>query len=245
VPVDLATWSAKPAPVHTAVRVAWGNQRFVAVGNGSSLVSSDGEAWTSHPTAGLNFQDVVASPDLFVAGTAAGSLLTSADGITWTARHSTAPRLPLALAHGAGRFVAVTHDADFGGQILSSEDGTSWTVRLADLPERVTTAQWTGTRFLVGLPEAVLSSPDGLTWTRQEVFHLGRPALAAAAGDGFAAVELPREERPDDRSRWPRAGNAPGAAWALALLAVGVLLLLHAALVAGGVAGGLLAMLAG
>jgi serine/threonine protein phosphatase PrpC len=69
--------------------------------------------------------------------------------------------------------------------------------------------------------------------------------VAAAAGDGFAAVELPREERPDDRSRWPRAGNAPGAAWALALLAVGALLLLHAALVAGGVAGGLLAMLAG
>jgi len=200
VPVDLATWSAKPAPVHTAVRVAWGNQRFVAVGNGSSLVSSDGEAWTSHPAPGLNFQDVVAGPDLFVAGTAAGSLLTSADGITWTARHSTAPRLPLALAHGAGRFVAVTHDADFGGQILSSEDGTSWTVRLADLPERVTTAQWTGTRFLVGLPGAVLSSPDGLTWSRQEVLHLGRPSLAAAAGDDDRrAVAGLNTDSPNDR----------------------------------------------
>lgn len=68
--------------------------------------------------------------------------------------------------------------------------------------------------------------------------------VAAGVG-GFAVVELPRDERPDDRSLWPRAGRLPGLAPAWALLGVGALLLLHAALVAAGVGGGLLALLPG
>lgn len=67
--------------------------------------------------------------------------------------------------------------------------------------------------------------------------------VVADAGTGFAAVDLPRDERPDDRSLWPRAGRLPGTAPAWALLLLGALLLLHAALVAAGVEGGLLAAL--
>jgi serine/threonine protein phosphatase PrpC len=65
-------------------------------------------------------------------------------------------------------------------------------------------------------------------------------AAADAAGDGFATVALPRDERPDDRSLWPRAGRLPGTAAAWALLAAGALLALHAALRAAGFAGGLI-----
>ena len=68
--------------------------------------------------------------------------------------------------------------------------------------------------------------------------------VAAGVG-GFAVVELPRDERPDDRSLWPRAGRLRGLAPAWALLGIGALLLLHAALVAAGVGGGLLALLPG
>ncbi|MFN9334518.1 MAG: hypothetical protein ACK6D1_18160, partial [Planctomycetota bacterium] len=63
--------------------------------------------------------------------------------------------------------------------------------------------------------------------------------VAEPAASGFRDAELPRDERPDDRSLWPRAGRLPGTASAWALLVAGALLLALAALRAAGVAGGL------
>ena len=55
-------------------------------------------------------------------------------------------------------------------------------------------------------------------------------AGAADAAGGAAEVDLPREERPDDRSLWPRAAALPSAAGPWLLLAVGALLVAVAAL---------------
>lgn len=57
-------------------------------------------------------------------------------------------------------------------------------------------------------------------------------AVVVEAGDaaGVADVDLPRDERPDDRSLWPRAAALPSASAPWALLAVGALLLAVAAL---------------
>lgn len=57
-------------------------------------------------------------------------------------------------------------------------------------------------------------------------------AVVVEAGDaaGVVDVDLPRDERPDDRSLWPRAAALPSASAPWALLAVGALLLAVAAL---------------
>lgn len=69
--------------------------------------------------------------------------------------------------------------------------------------------------------------------------------VAAAAADGFAAIELPRTERPDERSLWPRAGALPSAVLPWLLFAAGVALAGHGLLQLCGVAAGLLAPFGG
>ncbi|MFO0278971.1 MAG: hypothetical protein ACK533_17025, partial [Planctomycetota bacterium] len=63
--------------------------------------------------------------------------------------------------------------------------------------------------------------------------------VADPAPTAIPDAELPRDERPDHPSLWPRAGPLPGTASAWALLVAGALLLALAALRAAGVAGGL------
>lgn len=65
--------------------------------------------------------------------------------------------------------------------------------------------------------------------------------VEAGAAAGVAEVDLPRDERPDDRSLWPRAAALPSATAPFALLAVGALLLAVAALRALGLDAAMLA----
>ena len=72
--------------------------------------------------------------------------------------------------------------------------------------------------------------------------------VEAGADDGvggMAEVDLPRDERPEDRSLWPRAAALPSVAAPWAMLAVGASLLAVAALRALGLDAALLAMFRG
>jgi serine/threonine protein phosphatase PrpC len=73
-----------------------------------------------------------------------------------------------------------------------------------------------------------LGGPDNATAVVVE-------ARAGAAPGAMTLVDLPRDERPDDRSLWPRAAALPSPAAPWALLAAGVALLAFAALRALGV----------
>lgn len=92
----LATWHVRTAPIPSATEnlegVAYGNGRWVIVGDDGTLLNSpDGAQWIAetNPLGTVGFTDVTFGNGLFVAvGRGATALLTSPDGRQWTPRTS-------------------------------------------------------------------------------------------------------------------------------------------------------------
>ena len=114
--------------------------------------------------------DVVWGGGRFVAVGSNGAIVTSPDGITWTAADRVAPRFValLNVAWGGGRFVAVGNEGSFEneGTVLYSIDGISWTATDSSTSEVFSGVAWGGGRFVVvGRNGTIVTSPDGITWT--------------------------------------------------------------------------------
>jgi hypothetical protein len=93
-----------------------------------------------------------------------GTILTSPDGVSWTARTSGTSKSLSGVAYGNGTFVAVGG----GGAILTSPDGVSWTARTSGTSKGLSgVAYGNGLFVAVGGGGAILTSPDGVTWTQR------------------------------------------------------------------------------
>ncbi len=92
------------------------------------------------------------------------TILTSPDGITWTAR-SMGPTCSTCwlrgVAYGNGSFVAVGHE----GVILTSPDGITWTDRSLGYGSFRAVTFTDGTFFAAGMGGLLLSSPAGDIWS--------------------------------------------------------------------------------
>ena len=86
---------------------------FVAVGEGAIWRSADATTWTevTSPTM-ADIEAVAYSNSEYVAVGAAGTVLTSQDGIQWHARSSNVGEYLYGVCAGGGRFVAVGNDWD-------------------------------------------------------------------------------------------------------------------------------------
>ena len=109
--------------------VAYGNDRFVAVGKtGHISVSKDGAHWNTQLISGsAAFSDVAYGAGLFVAAGVKGVIATSPDGETWTFRSATSEDLTM-IAFGNSRFVASARASDGrtpAGFVIST-DGIQW-----------------------------------------------------------------------------------------------------------------------
>ena len=106
--------------------VAYGNGLFAAVGAGGTvLTSSNGMNWSAPATpTSAELRAVTMGAGMFAA-VGDGVILTSADGVSWSAR-SVAGEVPslLAVAYGDSGFVAVGAN----GALVTSPDGAVWTV---------------------------------------------------------------------------------------------------------------------
>jgi len=154
-----------------------------AVSDAVSVTPADVNAinWTGRtPAEANNWQSVAYGNGLFVAVSWNGTnrVMTSPDGITWTARSVPSGEWK-AVTFGNGLFVAV---ADYGtNRVMTSTDGTTWTARTA-----AATSLWRGLTYGNGLFVAVawlgtnrvMTSPDGITWT----------ARSAAEANGWKSV---------------------------------------------------------
>lgn len=93
-----------------------------------------------------------------------GTVLTSPDGINYTAQASNAYNTLAAVTWTGTQFVA----AGLGGTILTSPDGVVWTLRKEGPSwEALQGVAASGTRIVVTSASAgaVYTSPDGITWT--------------------------------------------------------------------------------
>jgi hypothetical protein len=137
---DGTTWTTPTsATTKNLYGSTYGLGRYMAVGEAGTIVTStDGATWTSVAsgttndlravalatfvtTTGTGTTAVTTTTNLFVALGAAGTLVTSVDGLAWTARAPISTSTINAVTY-SGQFVAV----GAAGKIFTSLDGITW-----------------------------------------------------------------------------------------------------------------------
>ncbi|HTN74011.1 MAG TPA: hypothetical protein VL096_02145 [Pirellulaceae bacterium] len=158
-------WSDfQPVPgKHILRRIAWGNERFVAVGDrGRRATSRDGITWEdAAETKALDtLVDIAFGNGLFVGVGLHGLRMSSDDGLRWSpaARGNEGEHLNAILWTGE-RFVAIG-----AGQTYHSADGRNWEHAANKLAP--TTAAYGHGRYVGALWKGkIVTSTDGLVWT--------------------------------------------------------------------------------
>jgi hypothetical protein len=174
--------------------IAYGPAGLVSVGTdlqssyGTISTSPDGNTWTLQ-SSGVTYQNLngmAYNGTTFVGAGANGTLVTSANGVTWATVFSGTTVSLNAVTSGSTQTVVVG-----AGCILSSADAQNW--RSDTLPVTTTyngAAFGGGTYVAVGNNGTILSSTDGLTWT-SETSGVSATLYGAAYGNGtFVAVGL-------------------------------------------------------
>jgi hypothetical protein len=200
---DGSAWTLRDSGRTSELRsVAWSGSRLVAVGAGPILVSGDSRTWSqAHPGPGHTLYHVAAATETgqFVAVGAGGGILTSPDGLDWTARVS-GTRQGLHGAVWTGRQWIVTGES---GLVLRSADGSDWIPAGFMGGSTLYSVIWTGTgigpeehRLLaVGEDGAILSArEDPVVGIRQGRQGL-RPAPFLASQPGRLHIRLPESLR--------------------------------------------------
>jgi hypothetical protein len=168
----------------TGAALAWSSSLDGAIGTGASFTRSDlslGDHTITLAATDTGGRSSTATVDIAVrapgavawvaAGDGGSAILSSADGIAWTARPS-----PL----GRGRAVArstnlwvVTGDvdaADGSTALVTSSDGISWTARTTPFNNTAFAVAWNGEIWLAGAAarsgsSTLAISADGINWT--------------------------------------------------------------------------------
>lgn len=186
---DGINWTARVNPVGCGLtKVCYGNGRYVSVSNSGvgfsgtqAIYSSDGITWYASSTpstpTGIDtslWSSVCFANNIFVAvnaNSAAGAvLMTSVDGITWTARVSAGASEWYSVTFGMGLFVAVGDSIAASGNIMTSPDGITWTIRVSPKDYRWNAVVFTGYSFVAvsstggGANDRSMISYDGITW---------------------------------------------------------------------------------
>ncbi len=190
--------------------VAFGTARLVAVGDSGSIFSGDYNytnasppgvtAWTpaSVPLGFASDLSAVIYTGQFVALGTNGSVLTSADGNTWTSTSATPPApsiatngatmngLALGIVSGAARYVAVGTAVGGAGSIFTSADLITWT-QTSNTPNALFSVSFlNGTFVATGASGTLLTSADASTWTAQTI--AANTLRKAAFGAGSAGA---------------------------------------------------------
>jgi len=115
--------------------------------------------------------------NLFVACASTGTgnrIMTSPDGITWTARQSAADNTWVRLAWNGTILVAIAQSGT-GNRVMTSTNGINWTLRTSAADLSWSGITWSSTLNLfvavaiTGVGSRVMTSPDGITWTLRAV----------------------------------------------------------------------------
>lgn len=179
---DGREWAGLPIGKRPIETVTFGNGHFVVVLDGRLVRSSDGALNGTELGEALAWKGVVQARRSACGDTEAGFRYvflgdvnleqeqrrafwrgSSESGMRWDHSALDSPEAR-DIAYGAGLFVVVGPD----GRIESSHDGQTWVQRASTPGEEFSRIVWTGKRFFVTGGVRPWSSPDGITWTKQD-----------------------------------------------------------------------------
>jgi len=151
-------------------------------------VNKDVSNWTRRTTPFTDtLRGLVYADGLFIAAGGSGRLITSPDGITWTARTSSFGATFInAITYGEGLYVAV----GFDGKLATSPDGINWTQRTSSFGTDyiLNVAYGDGLFVAVGQNGKLATSPDGINWTQGPQIFGSDPLRASFYGNGLYVV---------------------------------------------------------
>jgi len=132
---------------------------------------------------------IVYAGNQFVAVGAIGTVLTSPDGVKWTAQNSGTREELYSVTYGNNQYVAVGQY----GIIVTSPNGTNWTTRGLEVTDTLNGVTYGNNEFVaVGVDElspnrdgSILTSPDGITWT-----NVNAPANYELSGVAYGANQF-------------------------------------------------------
>jgi len=167
---DGITWAPHSSTaISYVLGITYGNGLFVAVGiKGSSgviLTSLDAVTWTTSYSSAKYAISITYGNGLFVAVGSGGSVLTSPDGATWTARTSATTNALYGVTYDNNQFVAV----GYTGTVVASTNGINWNRYSSGTTSEnlESIAYGNGTFTVVGQNGIVLTSSNGTTWNRR------------------------------------------------------------------------------
>jgi uncharacterized repeat protein (TIGR01451 family) len=169
------------AATKTLYGLAYGQGRFVAVGeNGAIVTSTDLVNWAQASSGTENrLESVVFGNNTFVAVGANATILSSANGTSWVVRNAGNTNHLKGVAFGGNLFVAVGSR----GTTITSPDGVNWTTRTYDY-QRLEAVSYANNRFIsVGTGGTIWTSFNGINWY-DRTFATNQTLLAVSYGNG-------------------------------------------------------------
>jgi hypothetical protein len=199
-PLDQWFWRNPLPQGNSLASVVFAQGRFVAVGQGGSiLTSSNGTNWTLRTSPTVNsLANVAYLNDRFVAVGEKGTILTSADGADWTTVASGVTNTLTSSAYGNGSYVIVGYQ----GTVLWSSTGSGWS-KLSGIATSLYLNSVTfgaGTFIAITSLGQVIQSWDGFSWYSETSLG-GYPSQVAYLNGRFIIM---------DETMW---SSADGLAW--------------------------------
>ncbi len=188
-------------------KVIWGNEKFVAVGDAGTIITSDnGLEWKAQTSGTIkDLRGLTWSGTQYIAVGTGGAILSSPDGVNWTVRAAGQTDSWLkAVSWNGNRFIAVgVKDDSNATEIMYSADGINWT-RSSFLVQNGSLfgIAWSGNKWIaVGYkPNAslILSSDDGISWIDISLDNTGSilydviwtGSKFIAVGGGHSAISM-------------------------------------------------------
>jgi hypothetical protein len=172
--------------------IAYGNNKFVAISNGSFTLrhSNDGVTWSNVTIGSYGLSGITYANGKFVAvgGEFSGidliaNIQVSTDGVNWTRYMPfTNGPAPKAITYGNGLFVVVANGG--GNRVITSPDAISWTLRNASDNNDWQSVAYGNGKFVAVAntgTNRVMYSTDGINWTGVNA-NLGSNAITFAEG---------------------------------------------------------------
>ncbi len=187
-------WEAHGPSGDTWQGISYGAGKYVATGQNRIMYSIDGANWTTFaPPVSATWIDVVYANGQFVAvatGGTATPVMTSPDGVTWTAR-TAENNTWTGIAYGNGGYVAVARTGT--NRAMTSPDGITWSPQTA-----AQNNAWQDIAYGNGLFVAVssngtnriMTSPDGVTWTPRAAPAANQWETITYGGGQFVALSI-------------------------------------------------------
>jgi hypothetical protein len=185
---DGINWSVSTNRSERFSDVTFGNGKFVAVGNDSFFVSTDGTNWVpTYSTFPIYGGRLTFGNGSYLRADDTGYVMTSPDGFTWSV-HETGAAVRWVLgrmAFDGTRFWMVARD------VYSSTDGTNWVLGLSGFPTAAG-AGGNGTLVMVGYRGLIFSSKDGSNWVNQSSITYNGVTNVNYANGRFVGTLSPR-----------------------------------------------------